>query len=67
MDVLTKITLPKYIFDFYAGASAQIRGSTPEDVMADTLIRYAGMVSPNLAKKTRSITEQNGTKPSDKG
>ena len=67
MDIITKITLPKYIFDFYAGASTQIRGCAPEDLMADALIRYAGMVSRDLAKKNASITEETGFIPSDKG
>lgn len=48
MDVLVKVTLPGDIYRFYAGASAYIAGSSPEELLSDALTAYAELLSPRL-------------------
>lgn len=48
MDVLVKVTLPGDIYRFYAGASAHIAGSSPEELLSDALTAYAELLSPRL-------------------
>ncbi len=57
MDIIARITVPDYIYHFYADASHCIRGYTPEDVMADALIAYAAMLSDDIAKVVKSIPD----------
>ena len=52
METRANIVLPDYIYRFYAEASHCIRGRTPEDVMADALTAYAGMLSRDIARQT---------------
>lgn len=49
MDFIARITIPDYIYHFYANASHCIQEYTPEDVMADALIAYASMLSGEVA------------------
>lgn len=51
MDIPAKITVPDYIYRFYADASRCISGRTAEDVMADALTAYAGLLSREIARK----------------
>lgn len=44
MDIITKIALPKEVYQFYANASAYISQRTPEEVMADALDAYSRML-----------------------
>ena len=53
METCTNISVPDFIYRFYAEASQCIQGSTPEDVMADALTAYAGMLSPEIARMTK--------------
>lgn len=60
MDIPAKITVPEYIYRFYADASRCIHGSTAEDVMADALTAYAGMLSRDIARQNKpSEPEEN--------
>lgn len=52
MEISARITLPEYIYQFYADASRCIHGRTAEQVMADALTAYAGLLSPEIARKT---------------
>jgi len=49
MDRITKIVVPKYLYDFYARTASQIRGYTPEMMMAEALRLYAGMICKPIA------------------
>ncbi len=51
MKVLVKLTLPNYIYRFYRDASAHVDAATPEQVMADALSAYAGLLSEDVAKQ----------------
>ena len=51
MDRIAKIVVPNYLYDFYARTARQIRGYTPEKMMADALRLYAGMISKPIADK----------------
>lgn len=57
MEIAAKITVPDYIYRFYADASRCIHGRTPEDVMADALTAYAGMLSDEIARRKTNVPE----------
>ena len=57
MEIPATLSIPDYIYSFYADASRCIRGRTPEDVMADALTAYAGMLSADIAKKAAPTPE----------
>lgn len=59
MEITVKLTVPDYIYHFYADASHCIHGRTPTDVMADALTAYAGMLSGEVAKQNQSCSEVN--------
>ena len=51
MDVLVRLTVPHYIYKFYANASRHVADSSTEDIMADALSAYAGLLSEDIAKE----------------
>lgn len=51
MDKLVKIAVPNYVYRFYADASAHILNSSAEELMADALTAYAGLLSDNMLKQ----------------
>lgn len=55
MDILTKITVPNYIYRFYEQTSQHVAGYSAEDLMADALSAYAGLISEEVAKKREDI------------
>lgn len=57
MDIIARITMPDYIYRFYADASHCIQGHTPEDVMADALAAYAAMLSSQIAGIPKMISD----------
>lgn len=57
MDIAAKITIPDYIYRFYADASRCIHGRTAEDVMADALTAYAGLLSREIAQRMPPLPE----------
>ena len=50
MDIIVKLTVPNYIYRFYRDASQYVANGTAEEVMADALSAYAGMLSDEIAK-----------------
>ena len=55
MDILTKITVPNYIYRFYEQTSQHVAGYSAGDLMADALSAYAGLISEEVAKKREDI------------
>ena len=51
MDVLVKLTVPNYIYQFYAQASRHIADCSAEEIMADALSAYAGLLSEEICKE----------------
>lgn len=51
MDVLVKITVPNYIYRFYSKASQHVANCSAEELMADALSAYAGLLSRDISKK----------------
>lgn len=56
MDVLVKLTVPNYIYKFYDSAAEFIADTSAEDLMADTLTAYAGMISKDVAKERQQAS-----------
>lgn len=50
MDVIVKITVPQSIYRFYSQASRYVANYTAEEIMADALSAYAGLLSRDIAK-----------------
>ena len=57
MKVTVTVTVPEHIYRFYADASHCIHGRTPEDVIADALTAYAGMLSGEIARQSQTFSE----------
>ena len=55
MDVYLKITVPNYIYRFYHDAARHVAGSSAEDIMADALCAYAGLLSEDVAKQQKQM------------
>ena len=55
MDVYIKLTVPGYIYRFYSDASQHVAGSSAEDIMADALCAYAGMLNQDVAKQQKQL------------
>ena len=53
MDVLIKLTVPNYIYRFYKDASQHISGSSTEELMADALCAYAGLLNKEIARERK--------------
>ena len=59
MDVYIRLTVPNYIYRFYHDASQHVAGSSAEDIMADALCAYAGLLNDDISKKQKQqLTEQ---------
>lgn len=59
MDKLVKLTIPNYIYRFYADASAHVFDYSAEELMADALSAYAGLLSDTVSKeRERQIPEE---------
>ncbi len=53
MDVYIKLTVPNYIYRFYRDAARHVAGSCAEDIMADALCAYAGLLNDEIAKQQK--------------
>jgi len=53
MDKIIKLTVPDYVYRFYADASGHVFDTTAEDLMADALAAYAGLLSDTVSKELR--------------
>ncbi len=51
MKVIVKLTVPNIVYRFYRDASRNIAGSTPENLMSDSLTAYASLLSKSIAEK----------------
>ncbi len=51
MDILVRLTVPNFVYKFYSQAAAHVAGGTPEEVMADALCAYAGLLSSQVAQE----------------
>lgn len=58
MNITVKINLPDYIYRFYKNASTCVAGSSPEQLMADALSGYAGMLSKEVAKERENAEDR---------
>ncbi|MDO5154112.1 MAG: hypothetical protein Q4D50_12260 [Eubacteriales bacterium] len=54
MDIPVKLTVPNYIYRFYEEASRHVANCTTEDIMADALSAYAGLLSEEISKERAS-------------
>ena len=53
MDRYVKLTVPNYIYRFYSDASQPVAGSCAEDIMADALCAYAGLLNDDVSKRLK--------------
>ena len=51
MDIYIKLTVPNYVYRFYKDASQHIAGSSAEELMADALCAYAGLLNKEVARE----------------
>lgn len=51
MDIIVKVSVPNYIYQFYQQASRHIADCTPEEVMSDALSAYAELLSDEISKQ----------------
>ena len=58
MDRLVKLTIPDYVYRFYADASIHVFGCCAEDLMADALEAYAKLLSDAITKEQAPVDEQ---------
>ena len=58
MDMLIKLTVPNYIYRFYRDASQHVAGSSAEDIMADALCAYAGLLNEEVASHLKKASGQ---------
>lgn len=58
MDMLIKLTVPNYIYRFYHDASQHVSGSSAEDIMADALCAYAGLLNNEVAQRLKDALAQ---------
>ena len=58
MDVYIKLTVPGYIYRFYHDASQHVAGSSAEDIMADALCAYAGLLNEDVARHQKETASQ---------
>ena len=54
MDMLIKLTVPNYIYRFYRDASRHVAGSSTEEIMADALCAYAGLLNGDMDKQRKN-------------
>lgn len=58
MDIMVKLTIPGYIYQFYEQASRHIANGSAEQIMSDALSAYAGMLSIDIAKQQEKNNPQ---------
>ena len=51
MNIMVKITVPNYVYRFYQQASQHVANCTTEEIMADALSAYAGLLSDEVSKE----------------
>ena len=58
MDIMVKVTVPQYVYRFYMQASQHIANSSTEELMADALSAYAGLLSEDVAKERKKTSPE---------
>lgn len=48
MKIVTNIAIPDFVYRFYMQVATDLGDRTPEDVMADALFTYAGLVAQDI-------------------
>ena len=48
MDVITSVTIPDYVYEFYKAGAKRLNCKAPEELMEIALLRYAGLVAFDL-------------------
>jgi len=51
MKITVNITVPDFVYQFYAKVSSDLGDRTTEEAMSDALFIYAGMVSQEILGK----------------
>ena len=64
MDKLVKITVPDYVYRFYADASTHVLDCTAEALMADALSAYAGLLSDAVSRQREARLSKEGNEES---
>lgn len=59
MKVITSVTIPDYVYDFYKHGAMRLQRETPEEMMAIALEQYAGMVATELLKANGISLDEN--------
>ena len=57
MDILVRLAVPNFIYRFYEKASNYVVGGSAEDIMADALCAYAGLLNKEVADQLRTIAD----------
>lgn len=58
MKVVTNITVPSFVYQFYMKVANDLGNRTPEDVMADALFTYAGIVAQDVLKHNDPLAKK---------
>ena len=62
MNVSVKLTVPDYIYQFYQEASRHVIQCGPEDIMADALCAYAGLLNKEIAQQQKTSDQSEAKK-----
>ena len=62
MDKLIKLSVPNYVYRFYADASAHVQDTSAEDLMADALAAYAGLLSDSISREREQFFREDTEK-----
>lgn len=57
MQITTSVTVPDYVYQFYAKVSAHLQQGSNEEMMSIALEQYAGMISLEIMKDKESEDE----------
>ena len=57
MDVVTKITVPDYVYEFYKKVAENITHTTTEDAMSRALFGYAGFLAEKMEQEEGFLAE----------
>jgi len=58
VDVVTKITVPDYVYQFYKKVAENITHTTIEETMSRALFGYAGFLAKEMEREGNVFTDQ---------
>jgi len=61
MDVVTKITVPDYVYEFYKKVAENITHASTEETMSRALFGYAGFLAEKMEQEDGFLTEPTST------